>query len=202
MKRVALFAAVCMLVACTKKPPPAVEDAGATSVSTPVTTDARDIAKKACLSCHQMEMLEQQRLTEAQWTKEVTKMQGWGANLEASDAPVLIAWLSASFGPDAGAWTVPSADIREALRPITPAEDGNYANGNAEHGKALYQDRCSGCHAPGAEGHLGVNLVDKPFLYRAEDFAGTIRRGRGKMPPATIEDRDVADILAHLRSLH
>jgi mono/diheme cytochrome c family protein len=201
VKRAALFGAVCMLVACTKKPPPVVvEDAGTTT--TPAAADARDIAKKACLSCHQMEMLEQQRLTEAQWTKEVTKMQGWGANLEPSDAPVLIAWLSASFGPDAGAWVVPNAEVSEALRSITPAEDGNYANGNAEHGKALYQDRCSGCHGPEAVGHIGVNLVDKPFLYRADDFAWTIRRGRGKMPAAKIEDREVADLLAHLRSLH
>jgi cytochrome c2 len=202
VKRAAAFAAVCMLAACTKKPPPPpiVEDAGTTT--TPAVADARDIAKKACLSCHQMEMLEQQRLTEAQWTKTVTKMQGWGANLEASDAPALIAWLSASFGPDAGAWVVHNEEVSEALRPITPAEDGNYANGNAEHGKALYTDRCSGCHAPEAQGHIGVNLVDKPFLYRADDFAWTIRRGRGKMPAAKIEDREVADILAHLRSLH
>jgi cytochrome c2 len=193
-----------MLAACTKKPPPPpiVEDAGTTTTTTPAVADARDIAKKACLSCHQMEMLEQQRLTEAQWTKTVTKMQGWGANLEASDAPALIAWLSASFGPDAGAWVVHNEEVSEALRPITPAEDGNYANGNAEHGKALYTDRCSGCHAPEAQGHIGVNLVDKPFLYRADDFAWTIRRGRGKMPAAKIEDREVADILAHLRSLH
>lgn len=201
----ALLSALCMLANCTeKKTPPIVDAASSSSTSSaaPVVTDARDIATKACLSCHQMEMLEQQRLTEAQWTKVVTKMQGWGANLEASDAPALIAWLSASFGPDAGAWTVTNAPVSELSRAIAATDDGNYANGNGEHGKAVYTDKCSGCHGPEARGHIGVNLVDKPFLYRADDFAATIRRGRGKMPPAKVEDKDVADILAHLRSLH
>lgn len=198
--------AFCTFAGCTKKetppPPVAVVDAGSPPSSAPVVADARDIAEKACLSCHQMEMLEQQRLTEAQWTKVVTKMQGWGANLEASDAPALVAWLSARFGPDAGAFVVVNAPASDLATAIRATDDGNYANGNAEHGKALFTDRCSGCHGPEARGHIGVNLVDRPFLYRADDFAGTIRRGRGKMPPAKIDDREVADVLAHLRSLH
>lgn len=186
---------------CTKKPPPAVEDADVVTAPVATSIDARDVAKNACLSCHSMEMLEQQRLTEAQWTKVVTKMQGWGANLEPTDAPRLIAWLSASFGPDAGAWVVREDEAADLLRPLEPSDDGNYANGKADHGKALFQDRCSGCHGPEARGHIGVNLVDRPFLYRAEDFARTIRKGRGKMPPTKIEDAEVADLLAHLRAL-
>ena len=193
------IAALCTLVGCPRKEPPPVAESDASAVpsASEPRIDARDIADKACLSCHQMEMLEQQRLTEAQWTKVVTKMQGWGANLEPKDAPPLIAWLSASFGPDAGAWPVTG----RALSPITPANDGKYANGKAETGKALFTDRCSGCHGPEARGHIGVNLVDRPFLYRADDFARTVRQGRGKMPAAKIEDAEVADILAHLRSL-
>ena len=163
--------------------------------------DARDIAEKACLSCHTVQMLEQQRLTEAQWTKVVTKMVGWGANLEPKDQPELIAWLSLKYGPDAGAYDPQNASQTELTMALVPAPDGEFANGDAARGKALFIDRCSGCHGNDARGHIGVNLVDRPFLYRAPDFATTIRRGRGKMPPAKITDLEVADLLAHLRSI-
>lgn len=201
MKRAAL--ALVFLAGCTKKepPPPVLAEAAVPVVTAPVVADARDVATKACLSCHTMQMLEQQRLTEAQWTKVVTKMVGWGANLEPSDQPALIAWLSAGFGPDAGAYPVQNGLETELTSALVPAEDGVFAGGNAEHGKALFIDRCSGCHGAEARGHIGVNLVDRPFLYRAAEFAATIRKGRGKMPPAKIEDAEVADILAHLRSL-
>lgn len=192
-----------LLVSCTKKetPPPPIVAAEAAAPVEPVVADARDIATKSCLSCHTMAMLEQQRLTEAQWTKVVTKMVGWGANLEPSDQPALIAWLAGSFGPDAGAYGEETGSEPELTSAILPTEDRVFAGGNAEHGKALFVDRCSGCHGPDARGHIGVNLVDRPFLYRADAFAATIRKGRGKMPPAKIDDADVADILAHLRAL-
>ena len=61
--------------------------------------EGRALVKNACLSCHSEEMLAQQRLTPAQWTKIVTKMVGWGANLEPKDTAPLIAWLAATYGP-------------------------------------------------------------------------------------------------------
>ena len=41
----------------------------------------REIAAKACLSCHSSDILRQQRLTEAQWAASVKKMIGWGADV-------------------------------------------------------------------------------------------------------------------------
>lgn len=199
MKRSTPIALALLLLACTKKtpPPPFVELDAAPIAS----LDARAIAEKSCGSCHTMEMLAQQRLTDAQWTKTVTKMVSWGANLEASETPALIAWLSAEYGPDAGPYPTPELEETKAAAAEGALLDGPFAGGGAERGHALYTDRCSGCHGPEARGHIGVNLVDRPFLYRAGDVAQTIRKGRGKMPPAKIADPEVADILAYLRAL-
>jgi mono/diheme cytochrome c family protein len=194
------------LMACTKKDAPSgldpkAQEAAAPSASVAQVVDAHDVVVKSCLSCHTEAMLQQQRLTEAQWTKVVTKMVSWGANLEPSDQPALIAYLSASYGPDAGAFQPPSVSVTELSAAIIAKDDGPFAGGDVERGKALFVDKCSGCHEKDARGHVGVNLVDRPFLYRADEFAGTIRKGRGKMPPAKIADAEVADILAYLRTL-
>ncbi|MBX3226073.1 MAG: c-type cytochrome [Labilithrix sp.] len=203
MKR-ALSLALVLAAACTKKsppPPPPVE--AEASAPAPVTIDARGVAERSCLSCHTMQMLEQQRLTEAQWKKVVTKMATWGANLEPSEEPALVAWLAASFGPDAGAYVFPLRSESAALDAVAATPDGRYAAPDAglDHARALYTDRCSGCHGPEARGHIGTNLVDRPFLYRAEELARTIRKGRGKMPPMQLADAEIAEILTYLRSL-
>lgn len=163
--------------------------------------EGRALVKGACLSCHSEEMLAQQRLTEAQWTKTVTKMVGWGANLEPNDTAPLTAWLAATYGPDAGPYTAAPIDVDAAAAEIAPLPDGPYANGDPERGRAIYTDKCSGCHGPEARGHIGVLLVDRPFLYRAASFAETVRRGRGKMMPIAMTDAELADVLAHLRRL-
>lgn len=194
--------------ACSKdRPPSPAPDAGAAPA--PVTTAAapeeispeegRALVRGACLSCHSEEMLQQQRLTRAQWTKTVTKMVSWGANLEAKDTEPLTAWLAATYGPDAGAWEPARIDEDAAAAELAVMPDGPYANGDPERGRALYTDRCSGCHGPDARGHIGTILVDRPFLYRAASFAETVRRGRGKMPPMVTSDAELADILAFLR---
>jgi hypothetical protein len=55
----------------------------------------------ACFRCHSADMLMQQRLTEKQWTAEITKMTGWGADVPADKRDELIAYLVKNFGPDA-----------------------------------------------------------------------------------------------------
>jgi mono/diheme cytochrome c family protein len=163
--------------------------------------EGQALVKGACLSCHSEEMLAQQRLTEAQWTKTVTKMVGWGANLEPKDTAPLTAWLAATYGPDAGPYVAAPIDVDAAAAEIAPLPDGPYAGGDAERGRAIYTDKCSGCHGPEARGHIGVLLVDRPFLYRARGFAETVRHGRGKMAPIAMGDAEIADVLAHLRRL-
>src|SRR5262249_19767149 len=105
------------------------------------------------------------------------------------------------YGPDAGPYVPASIDVDAAAAEIAPLPDGPYAGGDPERGRALYIDKCSGCHGPEARGHIGVRLVDRPFPYRAENVANALPRGRGKMPPMVVSDAEIADILAHLRRL-
>jgi mono/diheme cytochrome c family protein len=183
------------------------DDAGSSapsgSASAVVSSDrGPGLVAEACLACHTEEILREQRLTSAQWEKVVKKMAGWGATLTADDVPVVAAYLAASYGLDAGEYQVASFSASEAPRQIAPLDDGPFAAGNAERGGSLYAARCASCHGADARGQIGVNLVDRPLLYRATDVARAIRDGRAKMPaqPATT-DGEVADLLAHLRGV-
>jgi mono/diheme cytochrome c family protein len=205
---VALTFAVGVLgVACENKPAPpapgrATADAGATTKGTPAVVDAKPIIAGACLSCHTEEMLAQQRLPKDKWAATVKKMAGWGANLDPLETETLVTYLAEKYGPDAGAWEPESISAADAKKALEPQEDGVFSGGTADTGKQLYVERCSACHGPDARGGLGVNLVERPILYRAADLGGIVRRGRGKMTPLpNMTDREIADVLAHLRSL-
>ena len=58
------------------------------------------VADQACLRCHSTDMIRQQRLTEKQWTAELTKMAGWGAVVPEDQKAALIAYFVEHFGPD------------------------------------------------------------------------------------------------------
>lgn len=60
----------------------------------------KPLADAACLHCHSADMIRQQRLTERQWTAEVTKMVGWGAAVPEDRKAALVAYLLEHFGPD------------------------------------------------------------------------------------------------------
>jgi mono/diheme cytochrome c family protein len=178
-------------------------DAGAAALSTASSAPSDrgpELVAAGCLACHSEEMLREQRLTPAQWEKVVKKMAGWGANIAADDVPVVSAYLAAGYGLDAGAYQVATVAAARASGELAPTDDGAFAAGSADRGGSLYGARCASCHGADARGQIGVNLVDRPLLYRAADFAQTIRAGRAKMPaqPSTTEG-EVADLLAHLR---
>ncbi|MBS2015922.1 MAG: c-type cytochrome [Deltaproteobacteria bacterium] len=174
---------------------------GGPEASTAVAFDGRSVVESACLSCHTTEMLEQQRLTPPQWTKVVTKMVTWGATLEAGEVAPLAAYLAERYGLDAGPYELVAVPAAEAIRELSPADDGPFANGDATRGKALFAEKCAACHGEGAKGHVGVNLVERPILHRAADLASEVRKGRGKMPPIPLDDGQVGDVIAHLRTL-
>jgi len=196
----AVAVAVAVAAAGCSKDPPATSSGNAGPPGA-ASIDGRALVTNACLSCHTTDMLEQQRLTEAQWSKVVTKMVGWGANLEPAEVAPLASYLAATYGSDAGAYDPAPVNAAEALAAMTPEEDGPLAGGDSGRGRSLYADRCAGCHGMDARGHIGVLLVERPLLYRAADFARVVRRGRGKMPPQALTDAEVADTLAHLRTL-
>jgi cytochrome c5 len=163
--------------------------------------DGAKLLAGACLSCHSEHMLRQQRLTQAQWAKVVTKMVGWGAVLEPAEVGPLVSYLSASYGPDAGPYELETMAAGDGPSELGATGDEPFPPGDATRGRALYADKCSGCHGSDARGHIGVTLIDRPFLYRAADFARTVRKGRGKMLPIPLSDGEIADALAHLRTL-
>jgi mono/diheme cytochrome c family protein len=176
-------------------------DASADASTSTAAGAGRELVVGACLSCHSEHMLAQQRLTPAQWAKVVTKMVGWGANLEPAEVGPIVSYLSASYGPDGGVYELESMPAADAPAELAPASDEAFPPGDATRGRPLYVEKCSGCHGAEARGHIGVALIDRPFLYRPADVARTVRRGRGKMLPIPLSDAEIADVLAHLRAL-
>ncbi len=55
--------------------------------------------KNACVVCHDDDVIQQQRLTRAQWDAELNKMTGWGARVRGEDRNELLDYLASSFGP-------------------------------------------------------------------------------------------------------
>ena len=58
-----------------------------------------DVYNRACIVCHGADLVEQQRLTLAGWTREVGKMVAWGAPVSEAERPVLAAYLAARLPP-------------------------------------------------------------------------------------------------------
>jgi mono/diheme cytochrome c family protein len=203
---VAAVAAVLTLSGCPKERADAIAGAGVTAGATtaargPTESEGHALVVGSCLSCHGEQMLAQQRLTEAQWRETVTRMFDWGAPIEPREIGTIVGYLTATYGTDAGPFVPDKVTAVAAAAELAPQDDGPFGGGEVNHGRLFYLDRCSACHGQNARGHRGVGLIDRPILYRAADFANIVRRGRGKMQGRSHEDRDVADILAHLRSL-
>ncbi len=55
--------------------------------------------KRVCLTCHDADIIEQQRLTPTGWTRSVEKMMRWGAAVSDAEKQPLIDHLASRFGP-------------------------------------------------------------------------------------------------------
>lgn len=99
-----------------------------------------EVARARCVGCHQPDLIEAQRLSEAAWTREVAKMERWGAQLTDTEREALVAYLARHFGP----------------RLMRTGRD------QAEHlarGEAVLQRACRPCH--------GTDLMEQQRLTRA-----------------------------------
>jgi sulfite oxidase len=56
--------------------------------------------KSACFGCHDDHMMQQQRLTHAQWDRELKKMQGWGAEMKLDQREAVLDYLEKQFKPE------------------------------------------------------------------------------------------------------
>ncbi len=82
-----------------------------------------DLVKARCVSCHEADLITQQRLSLTGWTRSVDKMVRWGATITPQERDVLHPYLAANFGP----------------RPAV----SHAAN---EAGAATYKRACLTCH--------------------------------------------------------
>lgn len=58
-----------------------------------------EAARKACNVCHTEDLISQQRLTRPQWDREINKMTGWGAKVNADDRSQILDYLFGNYGP-------------------------------------------------------------------------------------------------------
>ena len=84
----------------------------------------RELVAERCLSCHEADLITQQRLGRAGWEREVDKMIRWGAAASASERQAMIDYLAARF----------TTGARSA------------AAAAAAQGKQIYETRCLVCH--------------------------------------------------------
>lgn len=63
------------------------------------TAGSEAVYKRACLTCHEDDLIESQRLSRAGWAREVDKMIRWGAAVPAEEKDGLIDYLSARYPP-------------------------------------------------------------------------------------------------------
>lgn len=73
--------------------------APAPAVSHPNTAAGEATYKRACTTCHDADIIEQQKLSKAGWTNSVNKMVRWGAAVTDADKESLTDYLVSRFPP-------------------------------------------------------------------------------------------------------
>jgi cytochrome c553 len=61
------------------------------------TAGSESTYKRACLTCHEDDLIESQRLSRAGWLRTVDKMIRWGASVAAADKEPLVDYLAARY---------------------------------------------------------------------------------------------------------
>lgn len=96
-----------------------------------------DVVAARCLTCHEADLVTQQRLDEAGWRREIDKMVRWGATMSDEERPVAVSYLAQRAGRRAGA---------------TPRAVGGAAS-------AVFARACLACHQ--------ADIVEQQRLSRA-----------------------------------
>jgi sulfite oxidase len=71
----------------------------AATPQTPANPDLPEDVRSACIGCHELDPISQQRLTRAQWDREVDKMTRWGAPVKPAAKESIVNFLFEHFGP-------------------------------------------------------------------------------------------------------
>jgi cytochrome c5 len=78
------------------------------------TGPGRDVVLKRCVSCHETDVITQQRLIRPAWGRSVDKMVRWGATVEAEERDPLLDYLAAYFAPQPAASHIVATAQHEA----------------------------------------------------------------------------------------
>jgi hypothetical protein len=70
-----------------------------TMITPPQQVEPPTTVKETCMTCHGEDVIRQQRLTRAQWDREITKMTNWGAPVNPENRDSILNYLSQQFGP-------------------------------------------------------------------------------------------------------
>jgi cytochrome c553 len=63
------------------------------------TSGSEAVYKRACLTCHEDDIIESQRLARPGWVRSVDKMIRWGADVPAAEKDALVDYLAARYPP-------------------------------------------------------------------------------------------------------
>jgi cytochrome c5 len=91
--------------------------------------EGRDLLATACSQCHPLNVIRSMREGAEGWKRHVYNMVTRGAQLNAREADLVVAYLAANFGPT----TAPAASAVQVALPGGP-------------GKELVEARCTACH--------------------------------------------------------
>ena len=93
-----------------------------------------------------------------------------------------------------------------AAQQAAQLHDSQYPDVDIAQGASLYTARCAVCHGAQGDAIGGVNLRSGKFrnAITDRDLAGFIRAGSqaAGMPPFTLDDADMAGIIAYLRNMN
>ena len=129
--------------------------------------DGRAILQSACTQCHDLSFITNQRLDRAAWEGVVAEMMSLGASVEDSDLDVMVTYLVAHFGAEAGAGAAPA---RTALPAGTGVEAVRLACGRC-HGT----DKITRLKADRSEWELIVyDMIARGAPIYEEEMAGII----------------------------
>jgi len=67
--------------------------------STAPAIDGASLLEARCTDCHSLDRVKQAKKTRDQWAKNVTRMVGKGAQLNAAEQSTVIDYLSKTYGP-------------------------------------------------------------------------------------------------------
>ena len=168
--------------------------------------ESKRLLNARCAVCHSIDLIVQQRLTREQWIATLNKMTHWGAQVSSVEQTQLADYLAARYHPSlSGALEQTAQDSPEAsiTEPAIHSGIPEHSAGRSAHGQRLFEQNCMPCHGLAAVGGMGPKLAKSPILTDEGRFWGTVRLGRGAMPPwgTVLTAQEIADIQAWLKTL-